>query len=172
MKKKILLIPLLFLILLFIGYSLTYYFGTPRIKGHLYLGDHITLNMDVNNNGKVVSIPNNTVTCEYDSENVRVSLNGNSFSVRGGSYGIYTFSICIPSGKIEYLNNDLTISIVFMTWNWPIVNINFNMNITTDGKSCSGITNIHCEYNDGTSTNINQKFNSIENNSMVYFVGW
>lgn len=171
MRKKLKLILVGCLILVISIYPLLYNFGSPRMQGHLYWGDHIKINLDITDNGREVSTSNIAATCSHDSEDVRISSKENRFSVRGNEYGYYYFLLKLPLDEIDYLQDDLTVEYTFWKINWTIVDIECSIDMNSDESGCSGVASVTYTYNDGIVETNTFDFTLDDKNTISFYKG-
>lgn len=171
MKIKYKVILIVSIIVIFTLVIIIYSIGIPRIKGHLYRGDHITINLTVNLDGSAISLNNLNATCIYDNkaENTVNSLDG-TYKTKGGRYGNYSFEIIIPKDRLIGYDNDMIIKLDYLnTNNWFISKSDCTIDLYTSENDISGRSFVRVKHNDGTSNEYNK---DIELNNNAININW
>lgn len=110
-----------------------------ELPQRMYMGDRLTLNVMAKCDGQSVDLTEKSVTCVFDEATEhelpvsckRVSYFNQNFSVAGGEYGSYTFTI--QSG-----NNIIKVEIINTNW-WNVATINLIYDINTENQTMSYI---------------------------------
>ena len=166
--KVILIVSIIVLIILVV---IIYSIGIPRIKGHLYGGDHITINLTVKLDGAPISLEGLNATCIYDNktDNTVNSLDG-TYKTQGGKYGSYSFEVTIPKDRLNDFDNDMIIKLNFLNANnWYISQSNCAIDLYASKNIISGSSNVIVKYSDGTSNEYNQE---VELNNNAININW
>lgn len=147
-KHKILMIISFIFI---IGISLIYFKFGPMIKGKLYNGNRITLNVSIYVNDKELELQNVSAECSFENEVCNIKSENGKFQTKGGKYGEYCFKITIPSIERNTLTDDLILNLNFLNSNdWYISKSDCCIYLYTDNNSLSGNATINTKYNDNT----------------------
>lgn len=77
---------------------------SPRIRGHLYTGDHITINLKVISNGQDVPLDDIDITGVYNNENVEVVSEDGVYKTLGKNHGEYKFELLISKEWSDFYN--------------------------------------------------------------------
>lgn len=127
----------------------------PIIKGHLYSGDHIVIDLTIFLDGKEVSLDNLSTTCRFENEICRVTSENGIYKTSGGEYGEYQFELVIPSQHLNGYEKDINLNLNYINSNdWYISKSDCIINLYTDGNGIlSGNATINTKYNDNTSYN-------------------
>lgn len=152
MKRKIImLLSIVFILILIIIITINF----PIIQGKLYTGDHIKISLTINYNNQKLNLNNLNVTCTYqEKEDCKVTSNNGNYSIKGGEYGKYVFTIMIPKEHLVNYTDDLIIHLNYInTNNWYILNSDCTINLNHDNNILSGDFIVHTKYNDGTVQN-------------------
>lgn len=164
-KHKTMPILILILIALAIGGITFCIMKAPIIKGHLYAGDHIAIDVTVFLDGKEVSLDNLSTTCSFENEICKVTSNNGVYKTSGGKYGEYLFQLVIPSERLDGYEKDITLNLDYINSNdWYISKSDCRINLYTDGNgTLSGNTTLNTKYNDNTSYNHKYDLKLIDN---------
>ncbi len=171
MKTKYKTVIIIAVIVVIILLMVVFFIGIPRIRGHLYTGDRITVNLFVNFDGTAISLKDLNATCTYENkvDTIVNSLDG-IYKTRGGEYGKYSFELIIPKDRLIGFDNDLLIKLDYLnTNNWYISESNCIIDLYTGENRIYGSSNVIVKYNDGTSDEYNK---DIDMNNSVINVNW
>ncbi|GKX31871.1 hypothetical protein SH1V18_43510 [Vallitalea longa] len=146
--------------------------NSPRIQGHLYSKERITINLTVMLDGEKISLDNLNADCFHESEKCSVVSENGTYNTKGGSYGSYTFKIIIPSDRLSQYKDNITINLDYINSNnWYISKSNcivyFNTN--ENGDIVGDKATIDIKYNDNTTQNYNKNIELEDNNLEIYW---
>lgn len=160
-KKKIIIILLAFIMVAVMIICFINSKAFQRIYGKLYTGNHINLDLSIYYDGKLINADDMEIVCVNPENDVeKIDKNGSKYSVKGGKYGKYIFTVTIE--------DDFVIELHFLNMNdWYISNSICNIEV----KNVDGLLNCDCriktEYNDGTTVN-STKQKPLENGKVVF----
>ena len=155
-------------IIVFLALAITIYcLGIPRIKGHLYGGDHITIDLSVNLDGSAISLNNLKATCIYDNKvDNSVSSTDGTYKTKGGKYGSYSFEVIIPKDRLNGFDNDMLIKLDYLNANkWYISESNCVIDLYRSENDVNVSSYVIVRYNDGTSNEYNK--DTVLNNDSI-----
>lgn len=116
-----------------------------EIPQRMYMGDRITLNVMAKSDGRSVELTEKSVICVFDDvscQEQKVSFNrissfNQEFSVSGGEYGVYHFTLFSDGAEIQ-------VSIHNTNW-WNVARINLIYDIDTENHTMSYILYDHSD---------------------------
>lgn len=155
-NKKFILTVVSLIIIIFICFLII---DSPRIQGHIYSKDRITINLTVMLDGKKISLYGLNADCFHESEKCSVVSENGTYKTRGGNYGSYAFRIIIPSDRLDQYEDNITFNLDFHnTNNWYISNSNCTVYLSTNenGDIVGDKATIDINYNDNTSKKYNE----------------
>lgn len=167
LKKMSIAIILVILVVFCIFYSVF-----PRIYGKLYSGNHIKMDLSIYYEGNQISIDDLEVKCVNPQNLVsQIKKDGSKYSVKGGKYGRYIFTVTIPRIYIENGEEDIIIELQYLNSNdWYIS----DSECVIDIRNVDGLVSCNCKintkYNDGTSADYSEE-KQIENGNVKFSWG-
>ena len=169
-KKKIILILLSFILLVGAALFLVKSHTIQRIYGKLYTGDHIELDLSIYYKGELLTSDCIDITCinpQGKHESIGKDAETSKYSVKGGEYGKYIFTVTIEDKTEE----PVVLELKFLNTNdWYISDNNCIIEI----QNIDGILNCNCkintEYNDGTLSDYSNE-KQIENGKVEFSWG-
>lgn len=92
------------------------------IYGKLYSGNHIGINISIYYEGKQISLDDLEIKCVNPQNQVeQIEKDNSGYSVKGGKYGRYIFTVTIPSVYVEAGEEDTIIALQYLNLNdWYI----------------------------------------------------
>lgn len=152
MKTKHKLILIISIILIIAG-SLIYYKFGPVIKGKIYNGNRITLDLRIFLDDKELNPEHVSAVCTFENEIYNLESENGKFQTKGGNYGEYRFKIVIPVKQNIELKNDLILNLNFLNANdWYISESDCSIHLyTNQNNTFSGNAVIETKYNDKSS---------------------
>ena len=156
LKKKKIIITLLVTMLLVCVFI--YFINSNifvKIYGKFYTGDHIELDLSIYYKGELITGDSIDITCiNPQGKNEQINRDTSKYSVKGGEYGKYVFSVTIKN-KIE---ETVVLELEFLNANdWYISKSRCVIEIDElDGElNCN--YEVTTKYNDGTSLDYSEK---------------
>lgn len=140
------------------------------IRGKLYSGNRIELDLSIYYNGNLITSDMINVTCTNpEGQNEKVAENVSKYSVKGGKYGKYYFQVTIKkdidnnienseevskiSNTKENIEETITLELQFLKSNdWYISKSDCVVEIDSIGGNLNCSCKVSTEYNDGTSS--------------------
>ena len=160
MKTKHKLIIIISFLLIIAG-SLIYFKFAPMIKGKLYNGNRITINVSIYLDDKKLNLQNISAECSFENEVCNLTSDNGKFQTKGGKYGEYRFKVMVPDKQNNGLNHNLTLNLNFLNSNdWHISKSDCCIYLYTNkNDSLSGNAVIKTKYNDRSSKTNNYDIN-------------
>ena len=146
--------------------------GYPIVQGKLSFGNRINMAISIFYNGKQISMNEVEVSCKNPNDQpCDIEIQGSKYSVKGGAYGAYTYTITIPAKYMDNRNEDVAIELAYINANsWYISDSNCVITIEEQDGVSSCKCEVETKYNDGTSTDY-LKGDEIENGVVQFTWG-
>lgn len=154
LKKMSIVIILVILVIFCVLYSVF-----PIIYGKLYSGNHIKIDLSIYYEGNQINIDDLEVKCVNPQNQVsQIEKDGSEYSVKGGTYGKYTFILTIPGTCIENGEEDIIIELQYLNSNdWYISDSKCMIDIRNVNGLVSCNCKINTKYNDGTTADYSEE---------------
>lgn len=168
-RKTILII--LSVLLLMLSGVIWFTINHPRIKGHFYTGNRITINLKVISNGNEVLLNDLAVTGVYNDKNIDVISENGVYKTSGGNHGEYKIQLIIPKERINGCENDITLQLNYINANnWYISNSDCIVELDFDENGLiSAEYSVYVSYNDNSSSEYKKNIKSKNN---IISINW
>lgn len=168
--KKTILVTLFGLLLILSG-VICFIINNPRIRGHFYTGDRITINLKVISNGHEIALNDLVVTGVYNDKNLDVTSENGVYKTSGGNHGEYNFQLIIPKERINEYENDITLQLNYINANnWYISNSDCIVELDLNENGLiSAEYSVYVLYNDNSSSEYKR---NVEPNNNIINIYW